>query len=45
MDETAQIAYRKDRLRRWGTGYAGYEVGADRSSEPVKNWQEEWHDE
>jgi aldehyde:ferredoxin oxidoreductase len=44
MDETAQIAFRKDRLRRWGTGYAGYEVGADRSSEPVKNWQEEWHD-
>ena len=34
-----------DSMRRWGTGYAGYEVGADTSSEPVKNWQEEWHDE
>jgi len=29
----------------WGTGYAGYEVGARSSSEPVRNWQEEWHDE
>jgi len=34
-----------DRFRRWGTGYAGYAVGADTSSEPVMNWQEEWHDE
>lgn len=34
-----------DRLRRWGTGYGGYEVGARSSSEPVRNWQEEWHDE
>jgi len=43
--ETDELAYQKHRLRRWGTGYAGYEVGADRSSEPVRNWQEEWHDE
>ncbi|MFQ6095484.1 MAG: aldehyde ferredoxin oxidoreductase family protein [Candidatus Bathyarchaeia archaeon] len=35
----------RDRIRRWGTGYGGYEVGARRSSEPVKNWQNEWHDE
>ena len=35
----------RDRFRRWGTGYAGYSVGADTSSEPVRNWQEEWHDE
>jgi len=34
-----------DLMRRWGTGAAGYEVGADYSSEPVRNWQEEWHDE
>ena len=45
MKETEKLAYTRKRLRRWGTGYAGYEVGADRSSEPVKNWQEEWHDE
>jgi len=29
----------------WGTGYGGYETGAGSSSEPVRNWQEEWHDE
>jgi len=29
----------------WGTGYGGYEVGARSSSEPVRNWQDEWHDE
>ena len=34
----------RDRIRRWGTGYSGYEVGAKTSSEPVRNWQEEWHD-
>jgi len=32
-------------FRRWGTGYAGWRVGADTSSEPIRNWQEEWHDE
>jgi aldehyde:ferredoxin oxidoreductase len=32
-------------MRRWGTGYAGYAVGYDTSSEPIRNWQEEWHDE
>ena len=35
----------RDRFRRWGTGYAGYSIGADSSSEPVRNWQDEWHDE
>jgi aldehyde:ferredoxin oxidoreductase len=34
-----------DQMRRWGTGYAGWYFGAVTSSEPVKNWQEEWHDE
>ncbi len=29
----------------WGTGYGGYDTGARSSSEPVRNWQEEWHDE
>ncbi len=45
MEETEELSYTRRRLRRWGTGYAGYEVGADRNSEPVRNWQEEWHDE
>jgi aldehyde:ferredoxin oxidoreductase len=34
----------EDSMRRWGTGAAGYTVGADTSSEPIRNWQEEWHD-
>jgi aldehyde:ferredoxin oxidoreductase len=29
----------------WGTGAGGYSTGAEASSEPVRNWQEEWHDE
>jgi len=38
-------AYEAELWRRWGTGAAGYEVGAKTSSEPVRNWQDEWHDE
>ncbi|NIM44319.1 MAG: aldehyde ferredoxin oxidoreductase, partial [Nitrososphaeria archaeon] len=30
--------------RFWGTGTGGYAAGP-RSYEPVRNWQEEWHDE
>ena len=37
--------YESELWRRWGTGSAGYAVGADTSSEPIRNWQEEWHDE
>ncbi len=37
--------YEDEMWRRWGTGAAGYEVGAKTSSEPIRNWQEEWHDE
>jgi len=37
--------YENELWRRWGTGAAGYEVGAKTSSEPIRNWQEEWHDE
>jgi len=40
-----EITIGQDGFRRRGTGYAGYSVGADTSSEPVRNWQEEWHDE
>ena len=35
--------YKNELWRRWGTASAGYEVGAKTSSEPVRNWQEEWH--
>jgi aldehyde:ferredoxin oxidoreductase len=38
-------AYENELWRRWGTGGGGYEVGAKTSSEPVRNWQDEWHDE
>ncbi len=31
-------------LRRWGTGAGGYMFGNTTSSEPIRNWQEEWHE-
>jgi aldehyde:ferredoxin oxidoreductase len=37
--------YDGEMWRRWGTGGGGYYFGAKTSSEPVRNWQEEWHDE
>lgn len=43
--EVCENAYENELWRRWGTGSGGYEVGARTSSEPVLNWQEEWHDE
>jgi len=36
--------YKSGSFRMWGTGAAGYNCGAKTSSEPVRNWQEEWHD-
>ncbi len=45
IDKISKACYANDSFRRWGTGAAGYTVGHDQSSEPVKNWQEEWHDE
>ncbi len=38
-----QILIGRTQFRRHGTGYSGYGVGADTSSEPIRNWQEEWH--
>ena len=29
----------------WGTAAGGYGVGYAVSAEPIRNWQEEWHDE
>ena len=34
----------RESMRHNGTGYGGYDVGERSSSEPVLNWQEEWHD-
>ena len=36
--------FKNKRFRRWGTGGGGYYFGAKTSSEPVRNWQNEWHD-
>ena len=38
-------AYDNVLWRRWGTGGGGYSFAAKTSSEPIRNWQEEWHDE
>ncbi|ASJ00931.1 aldehyde ferredoxin oxidoreductase family protein [Thermococcus gorgonarius] len=32
-------------FRQWGTGAGGYSVGKDHSSQPIRNWQEEYHDD
>jgi len=37
--------YKSQLFRSWGTGAGGYNYGAKTSSEPVRNWQEEWHDQ
>jgi aldehyde:ferredoxin oxidoreductase len=33
-----------DFRRRWGTSWFSYHAGNTLSAEPIKNWQEEWHD-
>jgi aldehyde:ferredoxin oxidoreductase len=45
INTVCSSVYEGELWRRWGTGAAGYEVGAKTSSEPIRNWQEEWHDE
>jgi aldehyde:ferredoxin oxidoreductase len=34
-----------DSFRRQGTGYGGWDTANSFSSEPIRNWQDEWHDE
>ena len=45
IDKILDINFRSVIFRRWGTGNLGYDVGSRTSSEPVRNWQEEWHNE
>jgi aldehyde:ferredoxin oxidoreductase len=45
IEKVCKTCYLDEDFRRWGTGSGGYYVGAKTSSEPVRNWQEEWHDE
>jgi aldehyde:ferredoxin oxidoreductase len=35
----------QDGPRLWGTAAGGYRTAYASSSEPIRNWQEEWHDE
>ena len=44
LQKTEDYLCKPRSMRRWGTGYAGFTVGFTTSSEPIRNWQEEWHD-
>jgi aldehyde:ferredoxin oxidoreductase len=41
----SRINFSIESFRRWGTGNLGYYFGAKTSSEPIRNWQEEWHNQ
>ncbi len=43
LNEIYQRLFSATTFRTWGTGSGGYNVGAVSSSEPIRNWQEEWH--
>jgi len=45
IDKVCKKCYKEELFRRWGTGSSGFEVGNKTSSEPIRNWQEEWHEE
>ena len=45
IDTVCNGIYEGELWRRWGTGAGGYNFGNKSSSEPIRNWQEEWHDE
>lgn len=45
ITEASKECYKAELWRRWGTGGGGYSFAASSSSEPVRNWQEEWHDQ
>ena len=45
LEKFYEAALGFESLRRWGTGAGGYNTGAVTSSEPQRNWQEEYHNE
>ena len=45
LEKMYENAFSNPQWSFWGTGAGGYTVGAVSSSEPVRNWQEEWHHE
>lgn len=44
IKESWRILNQRTTFKQWGTGSGGFATGAVTSSEPVKNWQEEWHE-
>lgn len=42
--ELSERNFRNEWFRKWGTGQGGFMFGATTSSEPIRNWQSEWHD-
>jgi aldehyde:ferredoxin oxidoreductase len=45
IDKVCKDCYGEELFRRWGTGGGGFNFAAKTSSEPIRNWQEEWHEE
>lgn len=45
IDAVSKKCYKDELFRRWGTGSGGFNFAAKTSSEPVRNWQEEWHEQ
>jgi len=45
IDKVCKKCYKDELFRRWGTGAGGFNFAAKTSSEPIRNWQEEWHEE
>jgi aldehyde:ferredoxin oxidoreductase len=44
INKACKECFKAELWRRWGTGGGGYSFAATSSSEPVRNWLEEWHD-
>jgi aldehyde:ferredoxin oxidoreductase len=44
IGEVSKKCYQNKLFRKWGTGSGGFNFANKTSSEPVRNWQEEWHE-
>jgi len=44
IEIVSKKCYKNEFFRRWGTGAGGFNFANKTSSEPIRNWQEEWHD-
>jgi aldehyde:ferredoxin oxidoreductase len=45
IEEMHRQTVGKSPFGRWGTAAGGYSFGNESSSEPIRNWQDEWHDD